>query len=85
MLRRAAQRPGVERRAATAYHETPRCACDGRVVFGWDEERAEENRRKHGGDFADAVRVPKGKPRTTIRLDDNVLEWFRAQDVAVRR
>ncbi|PWB79969.1 MAG: CopG family transcriptional regulator [Candidatus Methylomirabilota bacterium] len=25
------------------------------------------------------VRVPRGKTRITIRLDDDVLEWFRAQ------
>ena len=25
------------------------------------------------------VRVPKGKTRITIRLDDDLLEWFRAQ------
>lgn len=25
------------------------------------------------------VRVPKGKTRITIRLDDDVLEWFREQ------
>ena len=24
-----------------------------------------------------AVRVPKGKTRITIRLDDDVLEWFK--------
>jgi uncharacterized protein (DUF4415 family) len=26
-----------------------------------------------------AVRVPKGKKRITIRLDDDVLEWFKNQ------
>jgi uncharacterized protein (DUF4415 family) len=26
-----------------------------------------------------AVRVPKGKTRITIRLDDDVLEWFKRQ------
>lgn len=26
-----------------------------------------------------AVAVPKGKSRITIRLDDEVLEWFKAQ------
>lgn len=26
-----------------------------------------------------AVRVPKGKTRITIRLDDDVLEWFKNQ------
>ena len=26
-----------------------------------------------------AVRVPKGKTRITIRLDDDVLEWFKGQ------
>ncbi len=26
-----------------------------------------------------AVRVPRGKTRITIRLDDDVLEWFREQ------
>jgi uncharacterized protein (DUF4415 family) len=25
------------------------------------------------------VRVPRGKTRITIRLDDDVVEWFRAQ------
>ena len=35
-------------------------------------------------DFSDAKRgpvvpVPKGKTRITIRLDNDVLEWFRAQ------
>lgn len=35
-------------------------------------------------DFSDAkrgpvMRVPKGKTRITIRLDDDVLEWFRQQ------
>ena len=25
------------------------------------------------------VRVPKGKTRITIRIDDDVLEWFRGQ------
>ena len=25
------------------------------------------------------VRVPKGKTRITIRLDDDLLEWFRAE------
>ncbi len=26
-----------------------------------------------------AVRVPKGKKRITIRLDDDVLDWFKSQ------
>ena len=26
-----------------------------------------------------AVRVPKGKTRITIRLDDDVIEWFKRQ------
>jgi len=26
-----------------------------------------------------AVRVPKGKTRITIRIDDDVLEWFKRQ------
>jgi uncharacterized protein (DUF4415 family) len=26
-----------------------------------------------------AVRVPKGKKRITIRLDDDVLEWFKTE------
>lgn len=26
-----------------------------------------------------AVRIPKGKTRITIRLDDDVLEWFKRQ------
>ena len=35
-------------------------------------------------DFSEAkrgpvVRIPKGKTRITIRLDDDVLEWFREQ------
>ena len=39
--------------------------------------------RKHY-DFSDARRgavspVPKGKTRITIRLDDDILEWFRAR------
>ncbi|MGH9445484.1 MAG: BrnA antitoxin family protein [Terriglobia bacterium] len=39
---------------------------------------------KHEYDFSKAkrgpvVRVPKGKTRITIRLDDNVLAWFRKQ------
>jgi uncharacterized protein (DUF4415 family) len=26
-----------------------------------------------------AISVPAGKPRITIRLDDDVVEWFKAQ------
>ena len=28
------------------------------------------------------VRAPKGKTRITIRIDDDVLEWFRGEDEA---
>ncbi len=32
-----------------------------------------------GGKRGPVVRVPAGKSRVTIRLDDDVLEWFREQ------
>jgi uncharacterized protein (DUF4415 family) len=39
---------------------------------------------KQSGDFKHAKRgaivpVPKGKTRITIRIDDDILEWFREQ------
>jgi uncharacterized protein (DUF4415 family) len=32
-----------------------------------------------GGKRGPVIRVPKGKTRVTIRLDDDVVEWFRGQ------
>jgi uncharacterized protein (DUF4415 family) len=32
-----------------------------------------------GGKRGPVIRVPKGKTRVTIRLDDEVVEWFRSQ------
>ncbi|MGH9890871.1 MAG: BrnT family toxin [bacterium] len=38
----------------------------GLVDFEWDEEKAEENKRKHGVDFADAVPVLSDEMAVTI-------------------
>lgn len=32
-----------------------------------------------GGERGPVVKVPPGKSRITIRLDDNILDWFRAR------
>ena len=32
-----------------------------------------------GGERGPVVRVPKGKTRITIRIDDDILAWFRDQ------
>ncbi|MEP7364910.1 MAG: BrnA antitoxin family protein [Acidobacteriota bacterium] len=32
----------------------------------------------NGGERGPVLRVPPGKTRVTIRLDDDVLDWFRA-------
>ena len=56
------------------------------VVVEWDPDKAVENLEKQAMkksyDFSKAKRgavlpTPPGKTRITIRIDDDVLEWFR--------
>jgi uncharacterized protein (DUF4415 family) len=62
------------------------------IDFEWDETKRQANRRKHGVDFADAVEdeydftdsqrgaiVKSNKERITIRLDADIIEWFRGR------
>jgi uncharacterized protein (DUF4415 family) len=61
------------------------------VEFEWDGGKASSNLRKHGVDFMKkeydfsrgkrgaVVKTPPGKTRITIRIDDDILQWFRRQ------
>ncbi len=48
------------------------------VRFEWDERKRALNLKKHGIDFADnAIRIAPRKKQVTLRVDADVLEFFR--------
>mgnify|MGYP001596310620 CR=1 FL=1 len=54
------------------------------MAYQWDSEKADSNLKKHGIDFEDAeqgaiVKPARGKTRITIRIDTDILNWFRNQ------
>jgi len=48
-----------------------------RVIFTWDSAKAMSNRRKHGVDFEDAVRVFDDPLHLTVqdRIENNEQRW----------
>src|SRR2546428_483265 len=54
----------------------PIIGCDGR---GRREQEIKKEYDFSGGVRGPVLRVPPGKTRITIRIDDDVLRWFRTQ------
>jgi uncharacterized protein (DUF4415 family) len=54
-----------------------KCTYNIKMEIEWDSKKAIYDFRK--GKRGPVIKTPKGKTRITIRIDDDILDWFRQQ------